>query len=374
MISEKCIKIMICIGTRPEIIKMSPIINSVRSDVAFDSYIVLSGQHKELAISAINDLRVPVDSKYDVMRCNQPLSFLLAEMIKNFTEEMEKYKPDLVMIHGDTSTALAGALSAAYLHFPVFHIEAGLRTYSSVPFPEELHRRIITNCSSFFACPDRISANNLINEGVSSEKICITGNTIADVVCNTISQDYSFKNKILRLYNFENHKEIVVTLHRSETSENAIHNVCDALKRLVCDHKDVNVFWPVHPNPRIKSLVLSSLSNISNIHLLEPLSVKDMHNMLLRSSIVLTDSAGLQEEAFLMERPTIILRDTSERPAFFDSTVSKYLSPEDDELFFEIEKCLDYSSENTDYSIKSRLFTHAGATKRIISYIKRCCL
>lgn len=371
MNNHKKLKVFVCVGTRADIIKMSPIINKLNNCDMFNCHVSLSGQHRELAKIAINDFNIQFDSEFDVMKPKQELSSLLSIMLKNYTIEINSFHPDVVLVHGDTSTALAGALSARYLHIPVLYIEAGLRTYAYTPFPEELHRRIITHCSSLFACPDIVAKNNLINEGVSPEKICVTGNTIADVLFNTVNEHYQFKEKRLQLFEYNKYKEVVVTLHRSETDENALLNVCSSLAELVSINNDVFVFWPVHPNPRIKAIVTKQLSNFKNIALLEPLSVVDMHNLLLRSSLVITDSAGLQEEAFLLEKPTLILREMSERPAFFNSLISKYFSPFDEELTSEITRALELTRRETDFSITDKLFSHTGATRKIISFLRK---
>lgn len=369
--NHKTIKVFICIGTRADIIKMSPIINKLKHNEIFSCHVSLSGQHKELASIALNDLNIQFDSKFDVMKPGQTLSALFSVMLNNYSDAITAYSPDVVLVHGDTSTAFAGAMSAKYLHIPVMHIEAGLRTYSNMPFPEELHRRIITHCSSLFACPDIVAKNNLISEGIAPEKICITGNTIADVVYSTVNEQYCFKEKKLQEFDYNKYKEIVVTLHRSETDEIALKNVCNSLKELEASRDDVYIFWPVHPNPRIKNLVMMQLSNVNNVTLLEPLSVRDMHNLLLRSSLVITDSAGIQEETYLLEKPTLILREVSERPGYINSFISKYFSPLDEELTSEMIKALKLTRKETDFSVTNKLFTHTGATRKIISFLKR---
>lgn len=359
------LKVFICIGTRADIIKMSPIINKLKKDGKFNTYVCLSGQHHELALSAVDTLNIPVDSYNNIMKAYQSYDYLVEKIVCLYTEKMKAFSPDIVLVHGDTSTSFCGALSAAYLKIPVMHIEAGLRTYSKTPFPEELHRRLITNCSTFFACPDLKSQENLLNEGVPCNNISVTGNTIADVLFSSLDLKYEFRNDILKRIPYESKFEIIITLHRSETTEDDIVYVCNVLKRIIRSSQNTVVFWPVHPNPRIKTTVFKHLDNTNNVYLLDPLIVQDMHNLIFKSSLVLTDSAGIQEESFLLEKPTIVLRNTTERPRYMDTNKSVLLSPKSNELYDKIKKIIDASDVKTDYGIFDKLKTKTGATKSI---------
>ena len=363
--SRKRKSVFNCIGTRPDIIKMSPILEELKHFKGIESYVCASGQHKELANNIIKELDVSCDTTFSIMKTQQTPDYVLSILLKKFSSLIKKINPDLVMVHGDTTTALAGALSAFYLKIPVFHIEAGLRTYSEIPFPEELHRRLITNSSTYFACPDKSSVQNLISEKINTSNIFLTGNSIADVLYNSIIEEYKFKNHILSTFDFEKNIEIVITLHRSETDADAIKNVCSALRIITNSNSNVNCFWPVHPNPRIKSIVYSELSDMNNIFLLSPIGVRDMHNLLFRASLILTDSAGIQEEAFLLEKPTLILRERTERLEFLDISKSKLFNPKDPFLPKELEKAIRHLHANTDFFIADRLYSKSGASRKI---------
>lgn len=359
-----------CIGTRADIIKMSPILSELKADNRIITYTCLSGQHKELAFGAINDLSVEIDMSFDIMTECQSPSDVLSKAIINYTKVMQLVSPSLVLVHGDTTTALAGALAAVYMRIPIFYIEAGLRTYSDFPFPEELHRRIITHCSTFFSCQDRLSVRNLQSERVSYSKIFLTGSTLADVLFSTVRKDYQFKNTTLKEHQFERYKEVVVTLHRNELSEKSLANVCCSIKKVADRNSDVVFLWPVHLNPRIRNTVFRLLSSDKNIYLLDPIGVRDMHNLLFRCALVLTDSAGLQEEAYLLGKSTIILRDQTERPDFMDESKSKLVSPGDANIDIEIETVLKHIECGTDFSLANYIYTKTGASTKICNAIR----
>lgn len=363
----KKIKVFSCIGTRADIVKMSQVLNQIYSCESFESYVCLSGQHRELAYSVISEFGIHVDRTFDIMKENQQLAYVLSTTIQNYTQEMIDFKPDIVLVHGDTTTSLAGAISAAYLHICVMHIEAGLRSYSNFPFPEELHRRMITNCSTYYACPDITSFNNLVAERVDPKNIYIIGNTISDVVLSTVSVDYVFQEDVLNNTDFKMSKIVVVTLHRKELTEDALRNVCRAINILAMQHSDIIFFWPVHPNYRIKNVVKEELDGLKNVYLLNPLSVRDMHNLLYRAAIVLTDSAGVQEESFLLGKPTIVLRSCTERPEYFDSLKSKIVDPASVIVREEIEKVIE--NVGPSFVMIDRLSEMTGASQKITAAI-----
>lgn len=364
------IKVFICLGTRADIIKMSPIIQELKSNNLFIPYVCLSGQHKELAVIALEGLNITIDKMFNILKPSQTLDYVLTEALRNYSIEIKKENPDVVMVHGDTTSALAGSLAAVYLNKVVYHIEAGLRTYSKTPFPEELHRRIITQCASLFACPDVISKNNLLNEGICPTQICVTGNTISDVIQKTINKNYWFSLDFLNKFPLEKFENVLITLHRRELSKEDLENVCNAILQVTHMNKNAVFFWPIHLNPRIYNVVHSKLSNKNNINLLPTLSIKDMHNLLLRCSLVLTDSAGVQEEAFLLNVPTIVLRNTTERPAFFDNSISKLISPSNFDIDVQILDSLKLQ-KNCSIDETIELFSNKSpVSKQIVSFMK----
>jgi len=361
--------VFVCLGTRADIIKMCPIINELKRFENVKTYVCLSGQHAELADTVIKDYKITIDNNFSVMKHGQTLEYLLSIMIEKFASEIKRIKPNIVLVHGDTSTALAGAISAQYTETPLAHIEAGLRTYANTPYPEELHRRLITNCASYFLCPDEENKKILISEKINPQNIFVTGNSITDIIYSSLEKDYIFKNERLNTINYENDKEVIVTLHRREIKDSEIVLVCDAIKKLAKKNKNIYFIWPVHPSPRIKNIILKEFSIIhKNLFLLEPLCVRDMHNLIYRASLIITDSGGVQEEAFYLEKPTLVLRDHTERPFCMDSDKCKIL-PKDEDLEKEILTMLDMASEKTDFSIKKKLSFRTSASKKTASKI-----
>lgn len=363
-------RVFACIGTRADIIKMSPILSELKKDKSITLFTCLSGQHREMAYAAIKDLGVKVDQSFEIMTESQRPSSVLGKAIVNFTNEMVSFSPNIVLVHGDTTTALAGALAAAYLRIPVFYVEAGLRTYSDIPFPEELHRRIITHCSTFFSCQDGSCVHNLQSERIKNNRVFLTGSTLADVLFSTIKNAYEFQDYVLKRLSFEYLKKVVVTLHRNELKETDLINICKSIARIAEMSDDIIYIWPVHPNPRIHNIVFGILQSCKNVLLLSPLSVRDMHNLLFRCSLVLTDSAGLQEEAYLLGKPTIVLRNNTERLEFLDKSNSSLISPSDKNIYEKIEIMLNCIESETDFILPDRLYTKTGASLKICSAIR----
>ena len=367
--TTKLYKIFISLGTRADIIKMVPIIREMKKYKQFSLFICLSGQHKELAQLAIEEFSLQYDKDLQVMKENQSLDYLLSTMLTGYSEEMKRYCPDIVLVHGDTATALSAALAARYLQIPIVHIEAGLRTRSNTPFPEEFHRTLITDCAQWFMCPSETDRANLLAERVNDKQIFITGNSVVDIIYDTVREDYTFTNTILREFDFEQKKEIVITLHRRELSLDELLNVCCAVQKVAANVKDAVFLWPVHPNPRIKNVVRDNLGGLRNVILLEPLSAHDMHNLIFRSAMVVTDSGGVQEEAYYLNKLMLVLRYATERPDCFDKDRCKLVEPINVNIADEIIKILEQTTAGTDFSIIRQLSEKTGASKRIVSTI-----
>lgn len=362
-------KIFVCLGTRADIIKMVPIIREFEKCKDISLHICLSGQHKELAQIAVDEFSIKYDNNLRVMKENQSLDYLMSAMLVGYSKEMRNYCPDMVLVHGDTATALSATLAARYLKIPIVHIEAGLRTRLDTPFPEELHRTLITDCAQWFMCPNEQDRANLLLERVNDNQIFITGNSIVDVIYDTVSYNYKFVNPILREYNFERRREIVITLHRRELTIDELLNISGAIRNVVAKVKDVVFIWPVHPNPKIKKVIKDNLYGIDNIVLLEPLSAHDMHNLIFRSAMVVTDSGGVQEESYYMNKLMLVMRHATERPDCFDKNRCKLIDPIGVNIDDEIIKMLEQTTVETDFSIIQKLSQKIGASKRIVSTI-----
>ena len=358
----------ICVGTRADIIKMHPIITELRNSKFLELFVCLSGQHSFLANSIIEEFNLKFDCNFNIMKDSQSLDYILSILINKFTDKMKQVAPNYVLIHGDTTTALAGALAASYLKIPIIHIEAGLRTYSDVPFPEELNRRLISVCTKYFMCPSVANAKNLISENVDESYVYVTGNSIVDVLCESIQDEYIFENETIKNIDFSIVKVIVVTIHRREKTKSELINICKAIKNAASLLKDSIIVWSVHPNPRIKNVVYEEMA-IENVILTESLKVKDMHNLIFKADLIITDSGGVQEEAYYLNKPSLIIRDNTERMDCFNDSISKILNPNSSNLADEILNFI-CASPKTDNNLGLyKIHSLEGASKKIVNHI-----
>ena len=300
-------KVMLVFGTRPEAIKMCPIVIELQKRKA-NIVVCVTGQHKEMLQQVLEVFRVKVDYNLEIMQANQNL-FDVTNLVMNGTKEiLEKEKPDIVLVHGDTSTAYATALSCFYLRIPVAHIEAGLRTYDMLsPYPEEFNRQSIDLISSLYFAPTNRARENLLKEGKADKRIFVTGNTVIDALKTTISKEYHHdyfdwigKNRL-----------ILLTVHRRENLGNPMYHIFQALKQIAQEYSDVRIIYPVHKNPRVREIAYDVFDKIENVLLIEPLDVIDFHNFMNKSYLVVTDSGGIQEEAPSLGKPVIVVRNTT---------------------------------------------------------------
>lgn len=302
-------KIMICLGTRPEIIKMSTILTALKKLKQIQCIVCLSGQHRELAESAAKELGVGVDYNFNIMKKEQSLQYILATITENLARVIRQEKPDYIMVHGDTSTCFASAVCAFYEQIPVIYVEAGWRSGNiAIPFPEEMHRQLVSKLAKYFFCSTKNNYDNLILEKNEERNIFIVGNPIIDVLKQTIREDYIFSDQII---NDNLQKKIVlITFHRRENKEK-LYELFDIVCEIARENKEVVFLWIAHPSvwERLNDLNIDT----ENVNVLKPLCVYDMHNLIYRSSLVMTDSGGIQEEAYLLKKNTIILRSNIER-------------------------------------------------------------
>ena len=303
-------KIMIIIGTRPEAIKMAPLAVSIKKDIRFDCCIVLTGQHKEMARDILKEFHLDYDFDLDLMELDQTLNDLAGGIFKSLHSNITDYAPDIILVQGDTTTTLIGAISSFYLKIPIGHVEAGLRTSNkNFPFPEEMNRRLVTQIADLHFAPTEKNKDNLINEGIPLESIAITGNTIIDAL------------KIIQKETDAIFEEpyIVITCHRRDNYGQGIKNICDTIKELAIDNPDLRFIFITHPNPKIRKTVIDNLSKIENISLLDPQPYNHFIKILAHCNVVITDSGGIQEEAFTLGIPLIILRNETERQEVLNS-------------------------------------------------------
>ncbi len=310
----KKIKIMSVFGTRPEAIKMAPLVKELAKYPDLESICCLTGQHREMLDSVMDIFQLKGDYDLDIMEKRQTLSTITTKTLLGMERVMEACKPDMILVHGDTSTTFAGALAAFYHQVPVGHVEAGLRTWDKYsPFPEEMNRTMVGDIAELHFSPTKSNADNLRREAIGG-KIFITGNTAIDAMGYTVKEDYVFADDTLNHLDFENRRVIVVTCHRRENYGEPMENIMKAIAEVVRLHPDVDVVYPVHLSPVVRECAAKYLGGKDRIYLIDPVDVQEMHNLIARCYMVMTDSGGLQEEAPALGKPVLVMRKETERP------------------------------------------------------------
>ena len=308
-------KIITIFGTRPEAIKMAPLVKELEKREEIESKVCVTAQHREMLDQVLEYFEIKPDFDLNIMKSKQSLTGITNRVLEGLEEVFIKEKPDMILVHGDTTTTFAGALAAFYQQIKVGHVEAGLRTFDKYfPFPEEMNRKLTGSLADLHFAPTKGSKNNLLREGISENDIYITGNTVIDAMLHTVKEDYKFENEELNKIDYVNKKVIMITAHRRENWGEGIENICTALNKIVEDNKDVELVYLVHLNPVVKDVVHARLGGNDRIHLLPPLDTKETHNLMNKCFMVMTDSGGLQEEAPHLGKPVLVLRDVTERP------------------------------------------------------------
>ena len=309
----KKLKVMTVFGTRPEAIKMAPVVQRLKErSEEFTAITTVTGQHREMLNQVLSIFDIEPDYNLDIMRSKQTLVYITKNVIVKLDRVIKKENPDIVLVHGDTTTTFAAALDAFYNQIPIGHVEAGLRTWKKYsPFPEEMNRQMCDVLSDLYFAPTLQSKDNLLKESHSESKIFVTGNTAIDALKQTVSENYH--HDVLDDTN-KNNKLILVTMHRRENLGQPMKNVFEAIREVVLSNSDVEVIYPVHLNPEVQKVARDILGDLDRVHLIAPLDVIDFHNLMARSYFVMTDSGGVQEEAPSLGKPVLVLRDTTERP------------------------------------------------------------
>lgn len=308
-------KIITIFGTRPEAIKMAPLVKQLEKAEGIESKVCVTAQHREMLDQVLEYFEIKPDFDLNIMKSKQTLTGITTKVLEGLEEVFEKEKPDMILVHGDTTTTFAGALAAFYQQIKVGHVEAGLRTFDKYfPFPEEMNRKLSGALADLHFAPTKGSKENLLREGVNPDDIYITGNTVIDAMKHTVKSEYTFENEELNKIDFKNKKVIMITAHRRENWGEGIDNICKALNRIVAENEDVELVYLVHLNPIVKDVVFKELGDKDRIHLLPPLDTNETHNLMNKCFMVMTDSGGLQEEAPHLGKPVLVLRDVTERP------------------------------------------------------------
>lgn len=326
----KNMRIMTIFGTRPEAIKMAPLIRELKNRDSIEVIVCVTAQHREMLDQVLKIFDIEPDYDLNIMKANQTLTQITCRIIQGMEDIIKQTKPDLILVHGDTSTTFAGALVAFYHNVKIGHIEAGLRTYEKYsPFPEEMNRQMVSRLADYHFAPTQLACDNLLKEGIDIKKIYITGNTAIDALATTVKENY--EQPILNWVG--DSKLILMTAHRRENLGEPMKHIFKAIKKIVTTHDDVKVVYPVHMNPHIRALANDMLSDINRIKMIEPLDVTDFHNLINKSYLILTDSGGIQEEAPSLGKPVLVLRDSTERPEGVSAGTLRLVGTDENKIF-----------------------------------------
>ena len=329
---------MLVFGTRPEAIKMCPLVNELKKREGIETIVCVTGQHREMLDQVLHAFQVIPDFDLSIMKNKQTLFDVTVNILERIKEVLESVKPDIVLVHGDTSTTFATALACFYLQIPVGHVEAGLRTYNLYsPYPEEFNRQAVSIISKYNFAPTELSKQNLLKEGKSPESIYVTGNTAIDALRTTIRDDYTHTE----LEWAADSRLILITAHRRENLGEPMKHMFRAIRRVLDEHHDVKAIYPVHMNPAVREMANEILGNNDRIHIIEPLDVLDFHNFQSRSYLILTDSGGIQEEAPSMGKPVLVMRDTTERPEGINAGTLRLVGTNENSIYMHFTELLD---------------------------------
>lgn len=362
-------RVMSVIGTRPEAIKMAPIIKAIESHRAWiDSIVVSTGQHREMLDQVLQIFKITPSHDLNLMRQNQSLCELTNRTVEAMERLLDSTRPDLLIVQGDTSTTFAASLAAFYCRVPVAHVEAGLRSFDKAnPFPEEMNRRLTTHLADYHFAPTPLARRNLLKEGVSRERIYVTGNTIVDALAMIMAEKPSNSESALHGLDRPGTRMILVTAHRRENWGAPLENICHALAHLVDRYKDVVIVFPVHLNPNVRKTVYKLLSGRPQIHLIEPLDYMSFLGTMRRATLILTDSGGVQEEAPSLGKPVLVLRKTTERPEASESGMARIIGTEVTDIIAGVAGILDDAALRMRMSQGENPFGDGRASSRIVS-------
>lgn len=361
------IKVMSIFGTRPEAIKMAPLVKELDNRKEIESIVCVTAQHREMLDQVLKTFDIKPDYDLNIMKQGQSLSEITSRALLGLEEVIKEVKPDIVLVHGDTTTTFAGALAAFYNQVSIGHVEAGLRTYDKYsPFPEEMNRQMVDSMTDLYFAPTEISKENLLKQNISEDKIYITGNTAIDAMSTTVKENYSHKELE---WIKPGERMILLTAHRRENLGEPMRHIFKAIRRIVDEFDDVKVIYPIHLNPLVRSIANEIFNGCDKVKLIEPLEVFDFHNFQNKSYIILTDSGGIQEEAPSLGKPVLVLRDTTERPEGIKAGTLKLVGTNEETIYTETKKLLTDKKEYDNMSHASNPYGDGHASERIVSFI-----
>lgn len=365
------IKVMTIFGTRPEAIKMAPLVKELeKNSDKIESIVCVTAQHREMLDQVLRIFDITPDFDLDIMHERQTLVNIVTRALEGLDNIMKQVKPDIVLVHGDTSTTFVGSLAAYYNQIMLGHVEAGLRTFDKYfPFPEEINRRITGVIADMHFAPTKRNEENLLRENTPSENIYITGNTVIDALNTTVRDDYEFSDEGLKNLEWNTKKVIVMTAHRRENLGDPLKNICRAVRRIVDDNPDVQVVYPVHLNPAVREVAFDILGGHDRIKLIDPVNADELHNAIKRGYLVLTDSGGLQEEAPSLGKPVLVLRNETERPEAVEAGTVKIAGVDEDTIYNMTKELITNSDEYNKMAHAVNPYGDGHASERIVKAI-----
>lgn len=360
--------IMLVFGTRPEAIKMCPLVNELKSRENLKTVVCVTGQHRQMLDQVLDAFHVVPDYDLSIMKTGQTLFDITTNILNSIGEVLDKVKPDVVLVHGDTSTTFVTALACFYKQIAVGHVEAGLRTYNIYsPYPEEFNRQAVSIISQYNFAPTELSKQNLLKEGKKAETIWVTGNTAIDALKTTVREDYAHPE----LEWAADSRLIIITAHRRENLGEPMHHMFRAIRRIMDDNPDVKAIYPIHMNPIVRKAADEELGGCDRIHIIEPLEVLDFHNFLARSYLILTDSGGIQEEAPSLGKPVLVMRDTTERPEGIKAGTLKLVGTEEEVIYQNFKELLENKEAYNAMAHASNPYGDGLACKRIADVLEK---
>ena len=361
-------KIMLVFGTRPEAIKMCPLVNELKTRNNIQTLVCVTGQHRQMLDQVLETFNVTPDYDLSVMLPQQTLFDITSNILNRIKAVLEKERPDVVLVHGDTSTTFVSALACFYLQIPVGHVEAGLRTYDIyAPYPEEFNRQAVGIISKYNFAPTEKAKQNLLNEGKNPDSIFVTGNTVIDALKTTVKKDYTHPE----LEWAKDSRLIFITAHRRENLGEPMHNMFRAIRRVMEEHPDTKALYPIHMNPIVRQAADEELGNFDRLHLIEPIEVLDCHNIMARSYLILTDSGGIQEEAPSLGKPVLVMRDTTERPEGIAAGTLKLVGTKEEVIYNNFKELLENKNTYEAMAHASNPYGDGQACIRIANILER---
>ena len=360
-------KVMLVFGTRPEAIKMCPLVNELKSRKEIETIVCVTGQHRQMLDQVLEAFDVVPDYDLSIMKDRQTLFDVTTNILNRIKEVLEEVHPDVVLVHGDTSTTFVTALACFYLQIPVGHVEAGLRTYNIYsPYPEEFNRQAVSIISAYNFAPTELSRQNLLKEGKNPDTIYVTGNTAIDALKTTVREDYTHPE----LEWAKGSRLIMITAHRRENLGESMKHMFRAIRRVCDEHPDVKAIYPIHMNPVVRETAREILGDDERIHIIEPMDVLDFHNFLSRSFLILTDSGGIQEEAPSLGKPVLVMRDTTERPEGIKAGTLKLVGTDEQVIYENFKLLLENEEAYKAMSTASNPYGDGFACKRIADILE----